>query len=79
MANTSLALPFSPDRLRKLRELAGLNQQGLADRTAQGGRSVSRGSISHFEIGTRPPSAPALKALADALDVPVDELLEDDA
>lgn len=76
MARTSLALPFSPARLRELRERAGLLQQALADRTAEAGYPVSRGAISHFEIGTRPPSAPALKALAEALGASVDDLLD---
>lgn len=77
MARTPLTLPFSPTRLRTLRERRGLLQEDLAQLTTSGGYAVSRSTISHLELGDRTPGAPVLKALADALGVVVDELLDD--
>lgn len=77
MPRTSLSLPFRPARLRQARERAGLTQEGLAARTAHSACPVDRSSISHYEAGDRPPSAPALKSLADALQLPVDDLLDE--
>jgi transcriptional regulator with XRE-family HTH domain len=75
----TLSLPFSPERLVKARERAGLTQGGLADRTTDTERVVSRTTITHLECGDRKPSAPVLKALADALGIAVDELLDYDS
>lgn len=77
MPRTSLSLPFSSARLRQARERAGLTQEDLAKRTSDSACPVDRSSISHYEAGDRPPSAPALKSLSDALALPVDDLLDE--
>lgn len=76
MARTPLTLPFSPSRLRTLRERRGLLQEDLAQLTVIGGYAVARSTISHLELGDRMPMPPVLKALANALNVGVDELLD---
>ncbi|OII63938.1 transcriptional regulator [Streptomyces sp. CC53] len=50
------------EELRRLRELAGLTQQELADRAV-----MSRSLIAHFESGRRRPSLPDAKRLDQAL------------
>lgn len=77
MPRTSLSLPFNSARLRQARERAGLTQEDLAKRTSDSACPVDRSSISHYEAGDRPPSAPALKSLSDALALPVDDLLDE--
>jgi transcriptional regulator with XRE-family HTH domain len=52
------------ERLRELRERAGLTQQGLADATG-----LPVGSLRHYEQGRREPQWQALFRLADALGV----------
>lgn len=76
MARTPLTLPFSPNRLRTLRERRGLLQEDLAKLTVSVGYGVARSTISHLELGDRMPGPPVLKALADALEVGIDELLD---
>lgn len=76
MARTPISLPFSPDRLREQRELLGLTQEDLAQRTADRGRPVERSTISHLENGRRSPLARTLKSLADAMEIEVRDLLE---
>jgi transcriptional regulator with XRE-family HTH domain len=59
-----------PSRLRKARELRGLNQAEVA---ARSGMQVS--AVSHFETGGRKPSFDNLRRLAQALDVTTDYLI----
>jgi XRE family transcriptional regulator, regulator of sulfur utilization len=63
------AVPNLPDRLRQLREAAGLTLDQLA-RAA----NTSLYSVSKFERGERLPSLPTAYRLADALGVTVDSL-----
>ncbi len=49
-----------PDRIRKARQHAGLDQHELAARTG-----ISRNAISSYENGTTTPRGPQLRALAD--------------
>jgi transcriptional regulator with XRE-family HTH domain len=76
MARTPLSLPFSGRLLRAERERAGLLQEQLAEKCTQGGYPVVRASISSLEIGRVMPSPPLLAALASALGVQVDALLD---
>lgn len=57
-------------KLKTARELRGLNQEQLADRSG-----LQASAISHFETGNRKPSFENLKKLADALGVSTDYLL----
>lgn len=75
MAKTTLRLPFSGGRLRAERERSGLLQEQLAQRCIDRGYAVSRARISSVERGEMP-SAPLLKALADALGIKIDVLLD---
>ena len=59
-----------PQRLRAAREIRGLDQGDLAQRTG-----LHASAISHFETGGRKPSFDNLKRLADALTVTTDYLL----
>jgi transcriptional regulator with XRE-family HTH domain len=59
--------PFG-DRLRELRERAGLNKSALA--RASG---VARGAITRLERGLHPPDWPTLARLAAALGVKPDD------
>lgn len=67
-----MARQFSGRRLRAARITAGLKPEQLALRV---GRSVY--SVHAYERGVQVPSARALAALADALDITVDSLLTD--
>jgi transcriptional regulator with XRE-family HTH domain len=58
--------------LRRLRKDAGLTQQELADLS-----KLSVQSIRDLEVGRRPPSVPVLAKLAESLNVPYKELLEE--
>src|SRR5688572_19093291 len=58
------------DRIKSARDLRGLSQAQLAEKT---GLQVS--AISHFETGGRSPSFDNLRKLADALDVTTDYLI----
>lgn len=71
-----LQLPFSGARLRELREREGLTGAGLARRCTENGHPVSSQHVSRVETGPWIPSAPLLKALADALGVELDDLLD---
>ena len=67
-------VPINKDRLRRRREIAGLNQARLADATG-----FSFGYIAMIERGERPRVSPdALARLADALGVEDREELIDD-
>ena len=57
-------------RLKKARELRGLNQAQLGDKA-----EMPASSIAHFETGTRKPSFDSLRRLANALAVTTDYLL----
>ena len=67
--NSIVAREFAT-RLRKLRELAGLSQNQLAEKL-----KVSRGSISFYENMERTPDIEFLCNTADYFGVPVDYLL----
>jgi transcriptional regulator with XRE-family HTH domain len=58
------------ERLKKARDLRGLNQTDLANRAG-----LPPSSVSHFESGPRKPSFENLKRLASALNVTTDYLL----
>lgn len=55
---------FSGEKLRELRETAGLTQSALASKTG-----LHIVTIGYYEIGKREPKATQLKLLADALGV----------
>ncbi len=59
-----------PSRLRKARELRGLNQAEVAARSG-----MQASAVSHFETGGRKPSFDNLRRLAQALDVTTDYLI----
>lgn len=66
--------------LRQKRELLNLSQEELAARLQLAGLSVTRATVSHWETGRVPSpldEATALKAISEALDVSVDEILEE--
>jgi transcriptional regulator with XRE-family HTH domain len=71
-----LRLPFDREKLRDLRERKGLTCSGLARRCTENEHPVSAQHVARIEAGPWVPSAPLLKALADALDVKVDDLLD---
>lgn len=71
-----LSLPYSREKLRDLRERKGLTRSALAKRCAENGHPVSVQHVARIEAGPWMPSAPLLKALADALAVEVDDLLD---
>lgn len=58
------------DLIRKYRINHGLKQKELADLAG-----INRMSIGNYERGTRTPSAEVLKKIADALEVPINELI----
>ena len=58
--------------LKKIRTEKGITQKAIASEV---GKTV--GAISNYEIGIREPNLETLKKLATALEVTVDELLED--
>lgn len=57
--------------LKKKRLLAGLSQEGLAEKTG-----ISRQAISGFEIGKRRPHPSTLKKIADALGCEISVLVD---
>jgi transcriptional regulator with XRE-family HTH domain len=59
-------------RVRELRETRGLSQDELASHAGLG----SQGALSNVEQGKRLPSLPTVLALADALGVPLTEIIE---
>ena len=69
---------FSGPKLRDLRERAGLSRRTLAERCKDAGRSVSVQHVVRVEKGQSRPTAPLLKAFADALKVEIDALLDED-
>lgn len=59
-------------KLKKFRTEKGLTQEALAQSC-----EISRQRVTNYEIGIREPNLETLKKLASALDVTVDELLEE--
>lgn len=57
------------DRLRELRNSAGLSQQALADKT-----SISKSSINMYERGAREPGLETVEVFADFFNVDLDYL-----
>lgn len=78
MARTRVSLLFSGAKLRTLRELRGLRQQDLSDRTAESGGRVPQSAISLYENGEAYPQAHNFGALVRALDCDPRELLDDE-
>ena len=76
MARTRVSLPFSGANLRTLRELRGLRQKDLSDRTAETGCRVWQGQISAYENGESFPNAMTFGALVRALGCEPGELLD---
>lgn len=79
MARQTLSLPFDAAASRAARERAGFNIQGLADRCREVGYPVHASYLGKIERGLYRPSAPLLKALAQALGVEIDDLLTGEA
>ncbi len=67
-ANTSLA-----NTLRTLRLKAGYTQQNIADAL-----NINRSTYTYYETGKTTPDIHTLKALAQILNVPVNNFLEDE-
>jgi transcriptional regulator with XRE-family HTH domain len=61
--------------LRVLREHRGLTLDQLAVASAKHGVSVGKAHLSHIETGRNKPSVELLMALAQALDVTLDDLV----
>lgn len=61
------------DRIRLARQNKKINQQELSDKSG-----VAYKSLSRYELGATIPPADALKAIADALGVSADALLNDE-
>ncbi|WP_410676714.1 helix-turn-helix domain-containing protein, partial [Amycolatopsis sp. cmx-4-68] len=79
MARRTLRIPFSRTRLTELRELAGLSLTALAQRCTEQGHPVHLSAISKVELGANGPSPALLKALAAALGVDVEDLMDPNA
>lgn len=79
MARTTLSIPFSRQRLRGIRETKGLSITALAARCTEQGHSVTLGAIGKVEGGINGPSPALVAALAKALGVEVQDLLDEDA
>ena len=60
------------ERIRLTRQQKGLSQKELSEKAI-----INLKSLSRYELGTSIPSADVLKAIADALNVASDVLLED--
>lgn len=71
----TLGLQFDGGKLRDIRERAGLSTRDLADLCTANGYSVSQNHIWRLETGRSGTTAPLLKALAEALNVQIDDLL----
>lgn len=80
MPRTSVALPFSGPKLRTLRDLQGMRQQDLSDKTAEVGRRIRipAEDISRYENGRLVPSATRFGALVQALGCEPADLLDQD-
>lgn len=62
--------------VRALRNAAGLTQEQLADRMAERGVDLHHSSVSTTELGKRPLTLPEALAIADALGVQLDSLVD---
>jgi transcriptional regulator with XRE-family HTH domain len=62
--------PIFPRRLRAAREMRGLSQAELAERTR-----LQQAAVSHYEGGTRRPSLRNLRRLSEGLEVTIDYLV----
>lgn len=60
--------------LKRLRELRGITQDELAEKTIVNGDSVSKTVISYYETGRSWPEFEYVKALAEALEVEESDL-----
>ncbi|MFJ9574652.1 helix-turn-helix domain-containing protein [Streptomyces bacillaris] len=74
MASRGVAA-FSGAALRRLRTAARLSQDELAAKTRSYGAKVAGPHVSQYEQGRRKPQLTTLRALAAALDVPLQTLL----
>lgn len=72
-----LSLPFSGSKLRETRERAGLTRPVLAKKCEEAGCRVSPQHVGRLEDGPWRPRPPLLVALAKALKVQVDDLLDE--
>lgn len=75
MATKRLSLPFDGRRAREQRERKGLTLADLETRCEKAGKRITVSTLSRWETGVFGPTAARLKVLATALDVEVDELL----
>lgn len=74
----SITEAFSGARLRDIRERAGLYQHDIAARLKDRGIPAHQSVVSQWENGRQAPMVGTLKALAEVLDVTVDDLLDTD-
>lgn len=70
MIESTIPSEIFAQRLKEARDLRGLSQTELANKTG-----LQPSAVSHFETKTRKPSFDNLRRLADALDVTTDYLL----
>lgn len=63
--------PFSPSKLRDLRDKKGLTRRALSDTTG-----ITEGAIYGYESGQYPPGGDVLPKLAAALGCKIDDLFE---
>ncbi|PXY16489.1 helix-turn-helix transcriptional regulator [Prauserella flavalba] len=70
-------LPFSGTRLARLRARAGLTNAELAERCGQLGHPVHHTTLGKLERGVQMPRPGLPPVLAEALDVELDDLLDD--
>lgn len=75
MARTPISLPFDGRLLREARERRGWNQEHLAQKATETGTRVSRFQVVRAETGRNKPKADTLVAFAQALDMEIDEFL----
>jgi transcriptional regulator with XRE-family HTH domain len=76
MARRPLSLPFSAEALRETRERAGFTLVEVAKRCKQAGHPVHSSTLGKIESSKHLPSPRLLVALTNALDVTVDDLLD---
>lgn len=70
--------PIDGGKLRALREGRYMSQKELAESCAERGSQATQSQISHLENGRiRNPYMPLVLALADSLNVGIDDLLEE--
>lgn len=76
MARRPLSLPFSATALTEIRERAGLTLVDVAKRCKHAGHPVHSSTLGKIEMGKHLPSPALLAALTTALEVTVDDLLD---